>query len=160
VTDSRALAEAVRRELRRQLAGLSRRDIARRSLGRYGATIIVKSLREGVALSNRIAPEHLEVMTRNPGRLLPSIRNAGAVFLGHWSAEPLGDYSAGPNHTLPTGGTARFSSPLGVYDFIKRTSLLQFTKKGFLRLAGAVEAVADIEGLEAHANSIRVRRGA
>jgi histidinol dehydrogenase len=159
VTDSRAMAEAVRKELRGQLARLKRKDIARRSLGKYGAVIIVKDLREAAALSNRIAPEHLEVMTRNPGILIHSLKNAGAVFLGPWSTEPLGDYSAGPNHTLPTGGTARFSSPLGVYDFIKRTSLLEFSKKGFMRLAEAVETVADIEGLEAHGNSIRVRRG-
>jgi histidinol dehydrogenase len=160
VTDSRALAGAVRKELGRQLAGLNRKEIARRSLRKYGAVIIVKNMREAAELSNRIAPEHLEVMTRNPGRLLPSLKNAGAIFLGHWSTEALGDYAAGPNHTLPTGGTARFSSPLGVYDFIKRTSLLEFSKKGFQRLADTVETVADSEGLEAHGNSIRVRKGA
>ena len=111
-----------------------------------------------MALSNTIAPEHLEVMTRRPLDVMPLIENAGAVFLGPWSPEALGDYSAGPNHTLPTGGTARFSSPLGVYDFYKRSSVLGFTREGFLRLAGIVEAIADIEGLEAHGNTIRVRR--
>jgi histidinol dehydrogenase len=111
-----------------------------------------------VEISNRIAPEHLEVMTQAPQKLIPKIMNAGAVFVGRWTPEPLGDYSAGPNHTLPTGGTARWASPLGVYDFIKRTSLLEFTKKGFLTLAETVEAIADIEGLGAHANAVRIRR--
>jgi histidinol dehydrogenase len=97
-------------------------------------------------------------MTRRPLDILPLIENAGAIFLGPWSPEALGDYSAGPNHTLPTGGTARFSSPLGVYDFYKRSSVLGFTREGFLRLAGVVEAIADIEGLEAHGNTVRVRR--
>ncbi|GAB4387552.1 MAG: histidinol dehydrogenase [Thermodesulfovibrionales bacterium] len=158
VTDSPALAEAVRGELRAQLAKLRRKAIARRSLARYGAAIIVKDLEEAARISNRIAPEHLEVMTRAPRKLLPLLENAGAIFLGPLSTEPLGDYAAGPNHTLPTGGTARFSSPLGVYDFMKRSSLLEFTQKGFMALAGTVEKVADQEGLEAHANAVRIRR--
>jgi histidinol dehydrogenase len=97
-------------------------------------------------------------MTRKPSALLPGIKNAGAVFLGQWMPEPFGDYAAGPNHTLPTGGTARFSSPLGVYDFIKRTSLLNSTKSGFMGLAETVETIADVEGLEAHGNTVRIRR--
>ena len=97
-------------------------------------------------------------MTEKPEALVPGIRNAGAIFLGQWTPEPMGDYSAGPNHTLPTGGTARFSSPLGVYDFIKRTSLLNFSKAGFMGLADTVETIADLEGLEAHGNTIRKRK--
>jgi histidinol dehydrogenase len=159
VTDSIAVARSVSREIKRRLGGLRRKEIASKSLRKYGAAIVVKNLEEAAAIANRIAPEHLEVMTRSPRKLLPLLHNAGAVFLGKWSAEPLGDYAAGPNHTLPTGGTARFSSPLGVYDFIKRTSLLEFTRRGFMSLAEAVEKVAEVEGLEAHANSVRVRKG-
>jgi histidinol dehydrogenase len=158
VTDSETLALAVKKELASQLSRLRRRAIARQSLNKYGAVIIVRDMQHAAGISNAIAPEHLEVMTRAPSKLLPLIKNAGAVFLGKWTPEPLGDYSAGPNHTLPTGGTARWASPLGVYDFIKRTSLLQFTREGFLRLADTVEDVADIEGLEAHANAIRIRK--
>lgn len=158
VTDSKEMAGKVMEEVQRQLTSLSRKAIASSSLQKYGALIIVKSLIEAAEVANRIAPEHLEIMTRNPRSLLRHIRNAGAVFLGKWTPEPLGDYSAGPNHTLPTGGTARFFSPLGVYDFIKRSSILGFTEKGFLSLSGIVETIASVEGLEAHANTIRIRR--
>jgi histidinol dehydrogenase len=158
VTSSTALAEKVLEELKRQLQKLERKRTARKSLQRYGAVLIVRSLKEAVEVANSIAPEHLEVMTRRPRKLLPLIKNAGAVFLGQWSPEPLGDYAAGPNHTLPTGGTARWASPLGVYDFVKRSSLLEFTKKGFLSLAGPVEKIAEVEGLDAHAASVRIRR--
>ncbi|MDP2167563.1 MAG: histidinol dehydrogenase [Thermodesulfovibrionales bacterium] len=158
VTDSERIAADVRRELMVRLNSLRRRDIAAASLKNYGAVILVKDMAGAVEISNTIAPEHLELMVKNPKRLLPMIKNAGAIFLGSWSPETVGDYSAGPNHTLPTGGTARFSSPLGVYDFIKRSSLLEFTKKGFMRLAKAVETIADAEGLEAHANAARVRK--
>jgi histidinol dehydrogenase len=158
VTDSEALALSVSKEVARQLAVLTRRAIARESLRKYGAVIIVKDMEKAAGISNMIAPEHLEVMTRSPRKLIPLLRNAGAIFLGRWTPEPLGDYSAGPNHTLPTGGTARWGSPLGVYDFIKRTSLLQFSKAGFLSLADTVETVADMEGLEAHANAVRIRK--
>ncbi len=112
---------------------------------------------EAATIASEIAPEHLELMLRRPRALLPYIKNAGAIFMGRWTPEPIGDYVAGPNHTLPTGGTARFSSPLGVYDFVKRSSLLQFTEKGFRRLAPLVEAIAEVEGLEAHARTVRVR---
>ncbi|GAB4534156.1 MAG: histidinol dehydrogenase [Thermodesulfovibrionia bacterium] len=157
VTDSEPLAKRVCQELVHQLQRLGRRDIAARSIQRYGAIILVGSLDEAVQIANDISPEHLEIMVKNPKRFLSRIRNAGAVFLGEWSPEPLGDYSAGPNHTLPTGGTARFFSPLGVYDFIKRTSLLYFKREGFMKLAKTVETIADIEGLEAHGDSIRAR---
>lgn len=159
ITDSEVLADNVIHELDIQLKGLKRKDIAKKSLKRFGAIIKTKSIKEATDIANEIAPEHLEIMTRQPEKDVEMVKNAGAVFLGQWTPEPLGDYSAGPNHTLPTGGTARFSSPLGVYDFIKRTSLLQFNKKGFMLLSNAVEAIADIEGLEAHANTVRIRKG-
>ena len=158
ITDSAKLAAAVSAEVERQLERLKRRKIARASIDTFGALIISKDLREAAAFANRIAPEHLEIMTAEPERLLPLIANAGAVFLGAWTPEALGDYSAGPNHTLPTGGTSRFFSPLGVYDFYKRSSLVGFTRRGFLGLSKTVETIADIEGLEAHANTIRIRR--
>jgi len=157
VTTSEALAQKVREELTYQLKPLKRKEIAKESLDKYGAIIIIKTLKDAVEVTNKIAPEHLEIMTAEPERLLPQIKNAGAIFLGQWSPEPLGDYSAGPNHILPTGGTARFSSPLGVYDFIKRASLMSFKKEGFLRLARVVETLADAEGLEAHGDAIRIR---
>ena len=157
ITNSEPLAKKVNQEISTQLKNLKRRDIAKKSLDKYGAIIIIKDLNTAVDIANNIAPEHLEIMTKVPARFLPKIKNAGAVFLGEWTPEPLGDYTAGPNHTLPTGSTARFSSPLGVYDFIKRTSLLNFKKEGFLKLARAVQVFADAEGLEAHGNTIRVR---
>ncbi len=157
ITDSAALAEKVQSELQGQLKKLKRQDIAKKSLRKYGAIIITNNMDDAIEIANRIAPEHLEIMTRKPASLLPNVKNAGAVFLGQWTPEPLGDYAAGPNHTLPTGGTARFSSPLGVYDFIKRTSLINASKEGFAGLAGTVETIADVEGLEAHGNTVRVR---
>ena len=157
ITDSKILADAVEKELQSRLDMLKRKEIALKSIENYGAIIITKDIKTAVRISNDIAPEHLEVMTKNPDKLLPIISNAGAIFLGEWTPEALGDYAAGPNHTLPTGSTARFSSPLGVYDFIKRSSLLSFTEKGFRRLAKTVRTIADAEGLEAHGNTIRVR---
>jgi histidinol dehydrogenase len=158
ITDSEQVIEAVVQELNKQLRMLKRRDIAGKSLRKYGAVIKAKSINDAIDMANEIAPEHLEIMTENPERNVISVKNAGAVFLGQWTPEPLGDYSAGPNHTLPTCGTARFSSPLGVYDFIKRTSLLKFDRKGFTALSDVVETLANIEGLQAHANTVRIRR--
>ncbi|HMK49866.1 MAG TPA: histidinol dehydrogenase [Thermodesulfovibrionales bacterium] len=158
VTDSGDLVRAVNMELKKQLGMLRRKEIAGRSLANYGAIIRTNDMDSASEIANAIAPEHLEIMTRNPENLLPQVRNAGAIFLGEWTPEALGDYAAGPNHTLPTGGTARFSSPLGVYDFVKRSSLLSFTKKGFQKLADTVETIALAEGLEAHCNSVRFRR--
>lgn len=157
ITDSKRIAVAVDKEIEKQLDELIRKEIARKSIDNYGAIIITKDIKDSVELSNHIAPEHLEVMTKKPTDVLPMIKNAGAIFLGEWTPEALGDYSAGPNHTLPTGGTARFSSPLGVYDFIKRSSLLSFKKEGFAKLAKAVKIIAEAEGLEAHKNTIKVR---
>jgi histidinol dehydrogenase len=157
ITDSTSLAGAVRSELEIQLSALKRKSIAKRSLSDYGAIIITRDIMEAVRLANEIAPEHLEVMTEKPFRLLPLIKNAGAIFLGQWTPEPLGDYAAGPNHTLPTGGTARFFSPLGVYDFMKRSSLLSFSRDGFRKLAKTVITLSETEGLNAHGHSVRVR---
>lgn len=159
ITDSKRLAYAVDKEVSKKLDKLKRKEITKKSLDNYGAIIITKDIKEAVGLSNSIAPEHLEIMTEEPMDILPEIKNAGAIFLGEWTPEALGDYSAGPNHTLPTGGTARFSSPLGVYDFVKRSSLLYFTKDGFTELADTVKTVAAAEGLDAHEDTIRVREG-
>jgi len=157
ITDSKRLADAVDEEVERKVDKLKRKEIIRKSLDNYGAIIISKDIKEAVGFSNSIAPEHIEIMTKEPMDVLPEIKNAGAIFLGEWTPEALGDYSAGPNHTLPTGGTARFSSPLGVYDFVKRSSLLYFTKDGFTELAEIVKTVAAAEGLDAHEDTIKVR---
>jgi histidinol dehydrogenase len=158
ITASHEFAVRVSREVQEQLSGLKRKDIVQASLGSYGAAIVTRDLSRAVSLANLIAPEHLEIMTERPSEVLPLIENAGAIFLGPWSPESIGDYAAGPNHTLPTGGTARFSSPLGVYDFYKRSSVVGFTREAFMRISRTVETVADVEGLEAHGNTIRVRR--
>jgi len=158
LTPSTKLARSVARHVQERLQRLSRKAIARTSLERYGAATITRSLDEAVEISNVIAPEHLEIMTERPMDLVANVENAGAIFLGPWTPEPLGDYAAGPNHTLPTGRTARFSSPLGVYDFVKRSSILQFQEPGFAALADTVERLARAEGLEAHARTIDVRR--
>lgn len=157
ITDSELLAKNVKNELGKQLKNLKRKNIAKKSVDKYGAIIITKNLKTAVDMANQIAPEHLEIMTRMPASFLPKIKNAGSIFLGEWTPETMGDYVAGPNHTLPTGGTAKFSSPLGVYDFIKRSNLINFKKDGFINLARTVESFADTEGLEAHANTIRIR---
>ncbi|MEE8575184.1 MAG: histidinol dehydrogenase [Thermodesulfobacteriota bacterium] len=157
ITTSRKMAEAVKREVAKQLKKLKRRKIAEASIEKYGVIIVVKSLKAAVGISNEIAPEHLELFVEEPFELLDSIKNAGAIFLGPNTPEAVGDYLAGPNHTLPTGGTARFSSPLGVEDFIKRSSLIGFTKKGFKGLAPSVERFANLEGLGGHARSAAIR---
>ncbi len=158
ITDSQQLAYRVLSELQAQLYELTRREIAQKSLEAYGAIIITRNLQEAAEIASRIAPEHLEIMTERPKKILPLIRNAGAIFLGKWTPEALGDYAAGPNHTLPTGGTARFSSPLGVYEFVKRSSVLSFSKRGFMNLAETVKTIADAEGLQAHGNTVRLRQ--
>ncbi|KJU86715.1 histidinol dehydrogenase [Candidatus Magnetobacterium bavaricum] len=158
ITTSETLAGKVSQELQRQLVALTRKDIASASLSSFGAIVMVDSLEKAIDYVNMIAPEHLEIMIDAPEKALPLIRNAGAIFLGKWSAEVIGDYSAGPNHTLPTGGSARFFSPLGVYDFMKRSSLINLSKAGFDALAAETELLARVEGLQGHANSVRVRR--
>lgn len=157
ITNSESMAKRVSQELSLQLKNLKRKDIAKKSIDKYGAIIVTKNLNTAIDIANQIAPEHLEIMTKVPARFLPKIKNAGAIFLGEWTPETMGDYTAGPNHTLPTCGTARFSSPLGVYDFIKRSSLINFKKEGFMNLAKTAETFADTEGLEAHGNSIKIR---
>ncbi len=158
ITDSLELARRVKRDLEAQIRTLPKGQIVQRSLNSYGAIVVTKDIESAAALANTIAPEHLEIITERPRMILPLIKHAGAIFLGKWSPEPMGDYCAGPNHTLPTGGTARFASPLGAYDFLKKTSIIDFTEEGFLRLAPIVERFAILEGLEAHANTIRIRQ--
>jgi len=157
VTPSTKLSESVVRLVGELAPNVARARIVEQSVRDNCVAFIVASLEEGISAINRIAPEHLEVVTDSAATVAERITNAGCIFIGPYSPVPMGDYIAGTNHTLPTGGTARFSSPLGVYDFIKRSSLVKFKKKGFMRLAGAVETFADFEGLEAHANTIRVR---
>jgi histidinol dehydrogenase len=154
-----ALIEAVARSMQRQLAGLPRRAIVAASLAARGALIEVRDLDEACALANRIAPEHLELAVADPEALLGKIRHAGAIFLGHYASEALGDYCAGPNHVLPTSRTARFSSPLGVYDFQKRSSLIAVSPASAARLGRAAAVLARAEGLEAHARSAEWRLG-
>ena len=140
-----------------QIENLSRKGIASRSLAAFGAAVVTRDLGEAVALANRFAPEHLELMVENPRQLLAKIRNAGAVFLGMYTPEALGDYMAGPNHVLPTGGTARFASPLGVYDFIKRTSILSFTREALMRYGRQTARFTELEGLDGHGKSVQLR---
>jgi histidinol dehydrogenase len=151
------LARLVVSAVDEQLAELPKQAIADRSLEAYGAIMLTQDLDEAVALANRFAPEHLELMVENPQALLAGVRHAGAVFLGGFTPEALGDYLAGPSHILPTSGTARFSSPLGVYDFVKRTSILSFSAAALDRYRTQAEHFARIEGLEAHARSLAVR---
>ena len=157
VTDSIALAEAVAAELELQLPLLEREDIARASIENNGKIIVVRSVEEAIAMANRIAPEHLELCLEDAMRYLEDVRNAGSVFLGRNSPEALGDYFAGPNHTLPTSGTARFASPLSVYDFIKRTSYIQYSADALEAVSGKIDRFAREEGLTAHARSVTVR---
>ena len=157
VTPSEKLARAVEAELKRQVALLPRREIAEKSLEQYGAILLVRDLAEGVEVVNRLAPEHLEVMTEDPLALLGGIENAGAIFLGPYSSEPVGDYYAGPNHILPTNGTARFSSPLNVDDFLKKSSLIRYSRQALERDAAGIAVLARHEGLEAHARAVEIR---
>jgi histidinol dehydrogenase len=157
ITTDRTFGERVRAEVERQLEELSRESIARASWDRFGAIIIAGNLDEAVSFSNRIAPEHLELAVLEPFALMAKIRNAGAIFLGHFTPEAAGDYLAGPNHTLPTGGTARFFSPLSVDDFVKKSSLIYFAEEGLKRLGERIVRIAGLEGLEAHGKSVSIR---
>ncbi len=157
ITDSVKLAEQVENEVKIQLEKLPKKHIAEKSVEEYGAIFIVNDLFEAVELSNEIAPEHLELAVENPKELLFHIRNAGAVFLGNYTPEAVGDYIAGPNHTLPTGGTARFFSPLGTYDFFKRSSIIQYDKDRLFADAEKIMDLAELEELIAHKNSVKVR---
>ncbi|KQO18933.1 histidinol dehydrogenase [Paenibacillus sp. Leaf72] len=157
VTPSEQLGSAVAAEVERQLTTLPRQAIARASIDSYGAVLMVDSLEAGIDVVNKLAPEHLEVLTADPMRLLGLIENAGAIFLGPYSSEPVGDYFAGPNHIIPTNGTARFSSPVNVDDFLKKSSLIYYSKEALLANGDKIMTLARQEGLEAHARAIQIR---
>ncbi|RQD71899.1 MAG: histidinol dehydrogenase [Tindallia sp. MSAO_Bac2] len=158
ITTSQLMAETIQQKLEKQLKRLDRESIARKSLEDYGGIWVVDSLEEAAALSNRMAPEHLELCVEKPFELLEKIRHAGAIFMGHYSPEPLGDYLAGPNHVLPTGGTARFYSPLSVEDFVKKSSIIYYTQEAMEKVADDVMLMAEKEGLQAHGKAISIRR--
>jgi histidinol dehydrogenase len=157
ITTDLEKALEIKEAIGKLLSSLERKEIAEKSLRNWGAIFVVENLEEAAQLANLIAPEHLEIQTENPFDLLPLIKNAGAIFLGKYTTEPLGDYVLGPNHTLPTSGTARFYSPLGVYDFIKRSSILHVNKKGFEKVKEAAKIMARYEQLTAHELAIKLR---
>jgi len=157
ITTDEKFARKVADQVEKQLKQLSRESIARNSIDNYGAVIVAENLDEVIAFSNRIAPEHLELAVNNPFEILPRIRHAGAIFMGHHTPEAAGDYLAGPNHTLPTGGTARFFSPLSVDDFVKKSSIVSFSRQGLERLGEDIVHIAELEGLQAHARSVSLR---
>ncbi len=157
ITPSQKLADAVKMEIQNWLVKLPRQAIARKSIEERGAIIVTQTMEEAIELMNKIAPEHLEVATISPFELLPLIKHAGAIFLGHNTPEAIGDYVAGPNHTLPTGGTAKFYSPLGVENFMKKTSIISFSKNAIDEIGEDCALIANTEGLTAHEQSVRVR---
>ena len=157
ITDSEKLAKETSKELSLQLSKLERQNIAGKSVENYGAAVICENMDEAFSLANEIAPEHMEILTENPFSDLSKVRNAGSIFLGEYSPEPLGDYFAGPNHVLPTNGTARFSSPLSVDTFIKKSGVIYYTKDGLDEYKDDIIRFADAEGLTAHANSVKIR---
>jgi len=157
ITTSRELAEQVSKEVDAFLKQLSRREIMEKSLDNYGYILLAEDMESAIEAANDIASEHLEILTRNPFDTMTRIQNAGAIFLGEYSSEPLGDYYAGPNHILPTNGTAKFFSPVNVDDFIKKTSIISYSREALQAVHQDIERFAESEGLTAHANSIRVR---
>ncbi len=157
LTTSQRIAEETVEELNLQITSLSRRSIIEKSLSQYGAVAVCRNMEEAVGFANELAPEHVEICAANPMEYVEKIDNAGSVFLGNYSPEPLGDYFAGPNHVLPTGGTARFSSPLSVDSFVKKSSFLYYTKEALAGARDDITTLANAEGLTAHANSICVR---
>ena len=157
ITTSEELAEKVSEEIDGFLTTLSRRETIQKSLDNYGYILIAQDLDEAVETANEIASEHLEILTKDPFSVMTKIRNAGAIFLGEYSSEPLGDYFAGPNHVLPTNGTAKFFSPLNVDDFMKKTSIISYSREALEKAHKDIELFAEREGLTAHANSIKVR---
>jgi histidinol dehydrogenase len=157
VTDSPQLAESVAAAVETQMAALSRAEIARQSWRDFGAIMVVENMDTAISLANQIAPEHLELQVADPMDIVPRLRNAGAIFLGHYTPEPVGDYVAGPNHVLPTAGTARFSSALSVDNFMKKTSLIRYSPAAFKKEARDIVCLANVEGLTAHANAVQVR---
>ncbi|MCX4350816.1 MAG: histidinol dehydrogenase [Lachnospiraceae bacterium] len=157
ITTSKTLAGQVSEEVEQFTKELSRKEIIEKSLENYGYILIAQNMEEAIEAANEIASEHLEILTKNPFETMTKIKNAGAIFLGEYSSEPLGDYFAGPNHILPTNGTARFFSPLNVDDFMKKTSIISYSKDALLKVHEEIELFASKEGLTAHANSIKVR---
>lgn len=157
ITTDEQVAEAVNREIEGFVQELSRAEIIRKSLDNYGYILLADSMEDAINAANAIASEHLEILTKDPYNVMTKIQNAGAIFLGEYSSEPLGDYYAGPNHILPTNGTARFFSPLSVDDFVKKTSIISYSKEALERAHKDIELFAEKEGLTAHANSIKVR---
>jgi histidinol dehydrogenase len=157
LTPLRTLAQQVAEAVEEQLPQLSRREVARQALADFGILIVTKDMEEAFVIADRFAPEHLELMVADPAAALKKVKNAGAAFLGGTTPEALGDYIAGPNHILPTGGTARFSSPLGVYDFVKRTSILNFSSAALLKYGSEAAYFAELEGFDAHARSVTLR---
>ena len=157
LTPDEALAENVKKELEKQVKALNKRNIAEISLRNNGYLLVTESLQDAVDMANKIAPEHLELALEKPEEWAKKVQNAGAIFLGHYTPEAMGDYLAGPNHVLPTSGTARFSSPLGVYDFIKRTSLISYTREALQNCGKTVQLLAEMEDLGGHANSVKLR---
>ncbi len=157
ITDSKTIAQATSNAVTQQLMRLERKEIAQKSIRRYGMILVVPDLKTALLVSNRIAPEHLELHIKDPLMRVGEIRHAGAVFLGSYTPEPMGDYVAGPNHILPTAGTARFSSALSVDHFIKKTSMISYSETAFRREANDVIRLAQVEGLDAHANAVRIR---
>jgi len=157
ITDSEELAKSVNAQVETFLKSLSREEIARKSIEERGAIIVTDTIDEAIDLMNQIAPEHLEIVTENPFGLLEQIKHAGAIFLGEYTPEPIGDYIAGPNHTLPTGGTAKFYSPLSVEHFLKKSSIISMSKEGIEEIGKECALIADVEGLTAHAQSVRLR---
>ncbi len=157
ITTSEKLAQEVNREVEKFTQELSRKEIIQKSLDNYGYLLVADTMEEAIAAANEIASEHVEILTQNPYEIMPKIRNAGALFLGEYSSEPLGDYFAGPNHILPTNGTAKFFSPLNVDDFMKKTSIIAYSEEALRAVHKDIELFAESEGLTAHANSIKVR---
>lgn len=157
ITTSKELAEKVSAQVDEFVSRLFRREIMQKSLDNYGYILLAESMSDAIDAVNEIASEHLEILTKNPFEIMTKIRNAGAIFLGEYASEPLGDYFAGPNHILPTNGTAKFFSPVNVDDFIKKTSIISYSKEALERVHKDIEAFAESEGLTAHANSIKVR---
>ena len=157
ITTDEQVAEAVNREIEGFVQELSRAEIIRKSLDNYGYILLADSMEDAINAANAIASEHLEILTKDPYNVMTKIQNAGAIFLGEYSSEPLGDYYAGPNHILPTNGTARFFSPLSVDDFVKKTSIISYSKEALESAHKDIELFAEREGLTAHANSIKVR---
>ena len=157
ITTNEKLADNVNKEINRQIKNLSRKNIIEYSMKKFGATIIVKDLDDAFAIANEIAPEHIEILVNNPISMLPKVKNAGSIFLGENAPEPLGDYMSGTNHVLPTSGTAKFYSALGVYDFVKYSSYTYYPKNVLERFKDDVIEFANLEGLDAHANSLKVR---